>query len=227
RRYAHYTERPSSQYEYLIYAHALLWTARYKDALTFAEANAEAAKTHEHLGYYVGISVVVICAEANLGRSEHAQELLQQVLEVAQPEAFVMQFLHGGTVLRDLLQHLELSSSQLISYRTTLLAAFDEHLARHAASVTTSKINTSQAEQASLIGNVEASASSQTAAPLEPLSAREQTVLRLLLAGMSNKQIAKELGVSVNTVKTHARNVYSKFGVHGRMELVQRLKHLS
>jgi ATP/maltotriose-dependent transcriptional regulator MalT len=52
-------------------------------------------------------------------------------------------------------------------------------------------------------------------------------VLRLLLAGMSNKQIARELDLSINTVKTHARNVYSKFGVHGRMELVQQVKHLS
>ncbi|MEM6431532.1 MAG: LuxR C-terminal-related transcriptional regulator, partial [Deinococcota bacterium] len=55
---------------------------------------------------------------------------------------------------------------------------------------------------------------------LEPLSEREETVLRCLLAGLSNKRIAQELNVSVNTIKTHTRNIYGKFGVHGRMELM-------
>ncbi len=230
--YAHYVQQPSSQYEYLIYAHALLWTARYEDALSFAKANAEAAWARKHIGYYVGMSVVVVCAEVQLGHSDRAQDILQQVLEVAQPEGFVMQFLHGGKVLRGLLQQVELSSSQLISYRTTLLAALEEHLTRHAVNTTTSRAETSPAKQDGLTGQVEASvipqsATSQAAGPLEPLSAREQMVLRLLLAGMSNKQIARELDLSINTVKTHARNVYSKFGVHGRMELVQQVKHLS
>jgi DNA-binding NarL/FixJ family response regulator len=51
------------------------------------------------------------------------------------------------------------------------------------------------------------------------LTQREAEVLPLLRAGRSNSQIGLELGVGVETVKTHARNVYRKLGVSSRREL--------
>lgn len=56
--------------------------------------------------------------------------------------------------------------------------------------------------------------------PSEPLTAREQEVLAVILMGKPNRQIAKELFISENTVKTHARNIYLKYGVSGRTELL-------
>ncbi|GCE07971.1 LuxR C-terminal-related transcriptional regulator [Dictyobacter aurantiacus] len=53
----------------------------------------------------------------------------------------------------------------------------------------------------------------------EPLSRQEQRVLRLLLADLSYPQIARELVVSLNTVKTQVRSIYHKLGVHTRREL--------
>ena len=55
----------------------------------------------------------------------------------------------------------------------------------------------------------------------EPLTARELDVLRLLQGSMSLQQIAGELYLSFNTVKTHARAVYRKLGVHTRAEAVR------
>ncbi len=52
----------------------------------------------------------------------------------------------------------------------------------------------------------------------EPLSPQEQRVLRLLGAGLSNPEIADELVVSVNTVKTHVQSIYRKLGVNSRRE---------
>lgn len=52
----------------------------------------------------------------------------------------------------------------------------------------------------------------------EPLSPREQEVLRLLGAGRSNKEIARALHLSENTVKTHLAKVYGKLGVGRRTE---------
>jgi DNA-binding NarL/FixJ family response regulator len=52
-----------------------------------------------------------------------------------------------------------------------------------------------------------------------PLTAREGEVLELLQEGRSNAEIALSLGVGVETVRTHARNVYRKLGVRTRREL--------
>jgi DNA-binding NarL/FixJ family response regulator len=52
------------------------------------------------------------------------------------------------------------------------------------------------------------------------LTRREAEVLPLLAQGASNRQIALALGVGVETVRTHARNIYRKLGVSSRTELV-------
>jgi DNA-binding NarL/FixJ family response regulator len=56
-------------------------------------------------------------------------------------------------------------------------------------------------------------------ADLAPLTPREADVLVLLQGGQSNAEIAAELHVGVETVRTHARNIYRKLGVHTRREL--------
>jgi DNA-binding NarL/FixJ family response regulator len=53
----------------------------------------------------------------------------------------------------------------------------------------------------------------------ELLTPREADVLELLQAGRSNAQIAAELHVGIETVRTHARNIYRKLGVRTRREL--------
>ena len=61
---------------------------------------------------------------------------------------------------------------------------------------------------------------------LEPLSQRELEVLRYLPTMLSNAEIAGELFVSVNTVKTHTRSIYRKLGVAARDQAVERARTL-
>ncbi len=56
--------------------------------------------------------------------------------------------------------------------------------------------------------------------PLEPLTARELEVLRLVVQGLRNGEIAQRLGVSIKTVETHLTSLYSKLGVQSRAEAI-------
>jgi LuxR family maltose regulon positive regulatory protein len=62
--------------------------------------------------------------------------------------------------------------------------------------------------------------------PVEPLSVRELEVLRLLGTDLDGPGIARELVVSLNTVRTHTRNIYAKLGVNSRRTAVRRAAEL-
>jgi LuxR family maltose regulon positive regulatory protein len=59
-----------------------------------------------------------------------------------------------------------------------------------------------------------------------PLTSRESVVLRCLPTLMSNPEIADELFISINTVKSHLRSIYRKLGTATRRETVQRAREL-
>ena len=56
------------------------------------------------------------------------------------------------------------------------------------------------------------------------ISDREAEIIDLLIEGLSNQQIAKQLYISPNTVKTHIKNIYAKVGVNNRLQLFSLLK---
>ena len=62
--------------------------------------------------------------------------------------------------------------------------------------------------------------------PAEPLSDSEIRVLRYLPTHLSAPQIASELYVSHNTIRTHMRHLYAKLGTHRRLEAVERARAL-
>jgi LuxR family maltose regulon positive regulatory protein len=67
----------------------------------------------------------------------------------------------------------------------------------------------------------------RTTGSREALSDAELSVLRLLASGLSQREIAGELHLSFNTIKTHARNIYRKLGVAERAQAVTRARELS
>ena len=75
----------------------------------------------------------------------------------------------------------------------------------------------SQSEQTAVAGE---------AKTLEPLTPREREVLQQVLSGKSNREIAGALFITENTVKTHVRNIFSKYDIKSRAELISiLLKH--
>ena len=69
--------------------------------------------------------------------------------------------------------------------------------------------------------------SARPATLVEPLTEREREVLRLLLEGDSNREIARRLVLSVNTVKRHVYNLCGKLGVQSRTQAIIRARALN
>jgi DNA-binding NarL/FixJ family response regulator len=69
-------------------------------------------------------------------------------------------------------------------------------------------------------------ADSSTKTLPESLTAREQEVLRLIAAGLTNREIAEALVVSPETVKKHTGSIYSKLGVSNRTQAAARAREL-
>lgn len=134
-----------------------------------------------------------------------ARQWLLQALEQGYPEGFQRSFIDEGQrlvpLLRDIMPHLP--SDALRDYVQILLHAF--------------------ARVHPELGRAAVSA----AGLAEPLSPQEQRVLRLLMAGCSNAEIARELVVSVNTVRTQLQSIYRKLQVndrHAAREVAQQLR---
>jgi len=57
--------------------------------------------------------------------------------------------------------------------------------------------------------------------PELPLSKREMEVLQLITLGHANKEIARNFGIAISTVKNHIHNIFEKLGVSSRQEAIQ------
>jgi LuxR family transcriptional regulator, maltose regulon positive regulatory protein len=83
------------------------------------------------------------------------------------------------------------------------------------------KLSSSSKRSADLLRRGQAPLLQEHEVPLsEMLSGREYAVLRLVSEGLSNQEIARNLVVTVSTVKTHLNNIYAKFHVHTRLQAV-------
>ncbi len=68
--------------------------------------------------------------------------------------------------------------------------------------------------------------STKTQALPEPLSRRELEILQLLARGASNQEIAQELVITLDTVKCHVSNIFSKLGLQNRIQTVRQAREL-
>jgi LuxR family maltose regulon positive regulatory protein len=129
---------------------------------------------------------------------------LERALSLAEPGGFVRIFVDEGAPMARLLYD-ALKRGIAAEYTRRLLAAFPVAEAEAAAS----PIGTTANDEL-----------------VEPLSERELEVLQLIADGLTNREIATRLFLSVNTVKAHTRNVYGKLGVHSRTQAVARAQAL-
>ena len=196
--------------EYLTLARVRIAQARSDPAALFLQQTLslldrlrESAEAKARTGSVLEILALRALALEACGDRTGALSTLEQALVLAEPEGYIRLFVDEGAPMLALLRQAQ-AHSTVPGYIATLLAAFGEAV---------------PADRSSL-----APASESL---LEPLTEREREVLRLLLEGASNREIARRLVLSVNTVKRHVYNLCGKLGVQSRTQAIARARTLN
>jgi LuxR family maltose regulon positive regulatory protein len=165
----------------------------------------QAAEEGGRMGSVIEIKILQSLAHQAQGDQPCALAVLERALTLAEPEGYVRVFVDEGEAMRMLLEKLShIQDHPLISYVNRLLGAFRQ---------------TKAAVQEPAIINLKPEG-------VEPLSERELEVLRLLRSELSGPEIARLLVVSLNTLRTHTKNIFAKLGVNNRRAAVRRAEEL-
>jgi LuxR family maltose regulon positive regulatory protein len=147
------------------------------------------------------------------GHRPGALPALERSLSLAEPEGYLRLYLEAGPGVLPLLRE---AAAQEICPRYTgaLLAAWDAQAGEPDAPPDESRSGTDRVPARPRGGQI------------DPLTPREQEVLHLICAGLSNREIAERLTVTLNTVKKHTSNLYDKLGVRSRTQAIARAQTL-
>ncbi|RME45333.1 MAG: helix-turn-helix transcriptional regulator, partial [Chloroflexi bacterium] len=192
------------EFEHITLARALL--AEYghtgleqslRGAMRLLDRLLHAAEKDGRSGVVIEISLLQALAYQAQGNLSDALTPLTRALTLAEPEGYVRIFVDEGPPMATLLRAAA-RAGIAPNYVRHVLSAFETPDAR---------------------------------APIrqdlvEPLSQRELDVLRLLATGLTGPEIARELVVSLNTMRTHTKHIYSKLGVNSRQAAILRAQEL-
>lgn len=153
----------------------------------------ERTESHNFHNHTIEVAVLQCLILEKQGRSDKAMGALDEALALALPGGWVRPFVELGSPMFDLLKQMKGQgvSGEQGRHIDHILAAFPVF------------------------------APSRQSDRQDDLTDRELQVLRLLATKLSPQEIAEELVVSVNTVRMHTKNVYSKLDAHSRIEAVQ------
>jgi LuxR family maltose regulon positive regulatory protein len=168
-----------------------------REAVELTDRLLAAADDGGRNGSAIDILVAQALARQALRDVDRAVESLMRAVELAEPEGYVRIFIVEGRPMVSLLQA-AITRGIGGEYVRVLLSA-------------------SRGTERRPIGSQRL---------VETLSERELDVLRLLAGDLSGPDIARELFVSLNTLRTHTKSVYAKLGVNNRRAAVRRASEL-
>jgi LuxR family transcriptional regulator, maltose regulon positive regulatory protein len=197
--------------EHLVLARVLLAQDRPAQALKLLEKMLAAASGQGRTGSVIEISALRALALAACGDQDAAAEALARALALGCPQGYVRVFADEGAPMHALLARLAAAQQDQRAPARGIDAGYLAALLR------------------ACPGDAMPPQKRAAAAPpgmTEPLTGRELEVLRLIAAGSSNQRIARELFVSLDTVKKHVTHVLGKLGAANRTEAAARARQL-
>ncbi len=181
------------EFEHITLARILLARRAVPDAMALLGRLLRAADYGARTGSVIEILVLLALGQQMQDNIPAALVPLERALSLAEPEGYVRMFVDEGPPMARLLE-VAAKQSATAKYVRRLLMAFTQP-------AVTTRAN---------------------ADLTEPLSERELDVLRLLGTDLDGPEIARQLVVSLSTVRTHTRSIYSKLGVNNRRAAVRR-----
>jgi LuxR family maltose regulon positive regulatory protein len=154
-------------------------------------------------GWMIEALVLEALAHQTMGQADRALAAVSEALSLAEPEGYVRTFVDEGEPMATLLGQVRRRGASP-HYVGTLLTGF----------------------RAGMPAKRAGPQAIPTHGLYEALTERELEVLQLIDAGLSNREIASRLYVSLNTVRTHTKNLYSKLDVHSRTQAITRARDL-
>ena len=183
--------------EHIALARVLVAVDRQSEAISLLNRLAVAAKRGGRMGRLIEILVLLAIAYAGADAHE-ATRTMARALAAAEPEGYVRVFTGEGEPAIELLRLVAAEGGATGRYAQRLLAG----------------------------GATGGTPAQERPALVEPLSARELEILGLLAAGLSNRDIADTLYLTVGTVKTHVHNVFGKLEAESRTQAIARAREL-
>ncbi len=165
----------------------------------------QAAEGGGRIGSVIEILILESLAYQAQGNQPSALASLERALSLAEPEGYVRIFVDEGEVLRSLIEIVSrFRDHPLRGYTDKLLDAFTQPVLKPKSALNPQKSDI-----------------------IEPLSARELEVLYMLRSELSGPEIAQQLIISLNTLRTHIKSIFNKLGVNNRRAAVRRAEELN
>lgn len=179
------------------------------EALSLLEPLLVIAQKQERLGHVIEMKVLQALAYQMCKQEQEALSVLAQATRLAEPEGYIRCFVDEGVSMAALLSILREKERMYrpTPYLDAVLAAFRQIR-------TESESHLEKTGQPMIVPQI------------DPLSTRELQVLHLMVQGDSNQEIAVTLVLSIDTIKRHVSNIFSKLGVKNRVQAVARARAL-
>jgi LuxR family maltose regulon positive regulatory protein len=200
------------EYEHLTLARARMAERSFEGVSDLLERLLALAETQKRTGSVIEILLTQALLHQAQGNQPRALAALERALALAESEGYIRIFVDEGEPMQLLIlgfvsqieKQTHPDTHPLLGYVNKLLAAFPKSIE----DISQSKIT------------------NQKSKIVEPLSERELEVLKLLRSELSGPEIAQRLIVSLNTLRTHTKNIFNKLGVNNRRAAVRRAEEL-
>jgi LuxR family maltose regulon positive regulatory protein len=189
--------------EHLVLARALAEYGRMEEALYLLERMYALLSREDRLRDRIKVLILQSMTLQRLGQPEAALVQLELALHLGEPEGYIRSFINEGNRMAEMLSTYLEAQQGRPSSNTPVSLVYVKQLLQ------TLKVTTQEVPS-----------------PKALLSEQETKVLLLIDNGLSNKEIADQLLVKVETVKTHIKNLYRKLEVNNRIQAMQRAKEL-
>ena len=184
--------------DYITYARLLIARKQWDDADRLVSRLLKFADSGKRNTRIIELLILQSLVQQGQRQLHLAKEILTHALKIAEPEGYIRTFLDEGPAVASLLYQLVANATDS-TYAGEILRAFGTQEIESQFEVPKSDL-------------------------IEPLSGREKEVLQYLAEGLSNREIAQKMTVSLSTVKTHTRNIYGKLGVNSRTQAIAQAK---